>query len=273
MSGRSWADSLWTDVLCVLGLSIMCVLVARGRGPSGSLIQAAEVPQSRIVLGEAVKMGNGSARTWVRVSSQGQPEAVGVRVEEKALEGLPDVNTKHCCDGPEFVLPLPREVAVAPFDHVSINWNPHGHIPEGVYDKPHFDFHFYFISQDERQRVVGSMSKEHPECKAPDADHIPEGYITTAMSFPRMGTHLVDLKSPEFNGKLFTRTLIWGSCDGRITFVEPMITKAFLQSHSEESESIKQPKKYPSSGYYPTSYRVSHEDGAHVVALEGLVLR
>jgi hypothetical protein len=26
---------------------------------------------------------------------------------------------------------------------VGLNWNPHGHIPPGVYDLPHFDFHFY----------------------------------------------------------------------------------------------------------------------------------
>ena len=33
-----------------------------------------------------------------------------------------------------------------PFKWVLLNWTPHGHIPPGVYDTPHFDVHFYLDS-------------------------------------------------------------------------------------------------------------------------------
>jgi hypothetical protein len=90
-----------------------------------------------------------------------------------------------------------------------------------------------------------------------------------------MGNHLVDPTSPEFNGRNFTKTLIWGSCEGQIHFIEPMVTKAYLQSRPNVTEPIKQPKKYATAGYYPTSYRVAHSADAQAfdVALEGLVLR
>ena len=30
-----------------------------------------------------------------------------------------------------------------PLKWALLNWNPHGHIPPGIYDRPHFDVHFY----------------------------------------------------------------------------------------------------------------------------------
>ncbi|MEP6495442.1 MAG: hypothetical protein ABJF01_22335 [bacterium] len=40
------------------------------------------------------------------------------------------------------------------FDHVVLDWNPAGHEPEHVYTLPHFDFHFYSVSEAEQMKIM-----------------------------------------------------------------------------------------------------------------------
>jgi hypothetical protein len=35
-----------------------------------------------------------------------------------------------------------------------LDWNPRGHIPDGVYTVPHFDVHFYLITREQREEIV-----------------------------------------------------------------------------------------------------------------------
>jgi len=265
--------SFWIDAFCVVGFCAMAVLVAQPR--SSSRTNAAPAPQGRVVLGEPVKMGLGAARSWVRLDAQSHPVSIGIRLDEAALNGLPDKDTKRCCDGPEFVLALPKDVSVAPFDHIGINWNPRGHIPVGIYDKPHFDFHFYMMDQSTREKITGSKADHARECKVPTAECIPVDYVSVDESMPRMGNHLADLTSPEFQGVPFTKTFIYGSLDGKITFVEPMVTRAYLLTHPDAQQPIKQPRKYPGSGYFPTHYGVKYDSatGDYLISLDGLTPR
>jgi hypothetical protein len=89
-------------------------------------------------------------------------QAVGVLLTGNALDNLPaamsdghhcfDLNNdgtldlmSECSGGHERILPMPSEASRPtdlPFKWTLLNWNPHGHIPPGVYDKPHFDIHF-----------------------------------------------------------------------------------------------------------------------------------
>jgi hypothetical protein len=45
-----------------------------------------------------------------------------------------------------------------------------------------------------------------------------------------MGSHFVDITSPEFNGGIFTQTFIFGSYESNVIFYEPMITLDYLLS-------------------------------------------
>jgi hypothetical protein len=49
-------------------------------------------------------------------------------------------------------------------------------------------------------------------------------------SVPKMGLHWTDTNSPELppRNQPFTATFIIGSCDGKVIFDEPMITRAFI---------------------------------------------
>lgn len=227
-------------------------------------------------LGEAKMMGNGVAWSWVERNTEGEPTSIGVTFTETALTGLPETMPSTGLPGWEYELALPREAGIEPFDHIVIDWNPKGHIPPGIYDVPHFDFHFYLINQKVRAGITAKDSDLTKCKKKPAAKFIPADYILPeGTEVPRMGVHWIDPSAPEFNQQPFTKTFIYGSYDGRITFIEPMITKAFLETRTDVTEAIKLPEAFQKPGYYPTSYRLKYDPvrKEYTVELEGLTRR
>ncbi len=89
------------------------------------------------------------------------------------LEGLP-TGQHH---PPSYVLRLPAEVSLPPYDHVTLDWNEHGHEPMHVYDKPHFDVHYYFLSEAERDRIGpdDTLAFNQPL----PAENLPPAYLET----------------------------------------------------------------------------------------------
>ena len=69
--------------------------------------------------------------------------------------------------------------------------------------------------------------------------------------------------------------MLWGSYDGRVIFIEPMITRAYLLTKPNVTEPLKLPARYLRPGYYPTQYSVKYdaEKKEYTVALEGMTLR
>ena len=68
--------------------------------------------------------------------------------------------------------------------------------------------------------------------------------------------------SPELTGQPFTSTFIFGSWDGQFIFVEPMVTKAYLETHPNATTSIPQPARWSTPGRYPTTYTVAYDANA-----------
>ncbi len=215
-----------------------------------------------ITYGPAVRVGQGIARTYI-LSAGNAPMEVGVLLTESALSGLQGHHEPGAVPMPdghsmyEHVLALPADNRT-PFQHVVLNWNPGGHEPPGLYDQPHFDFHFYTITDAERRTIVPSDAAFATKAKrVPAAAFIPAGYIAPdTMAVPLMGVHWIDPKSPEFNGQTFSRTFIFGSWDGKVTFAEPMITKAFLESKPDATFPLPFAAQYAEPGYQPASYTV-----------------
>ena len=241
----------------------------------GLSIGADSSPRSGKTLGEAKILGNGVAWSWVENNSEGNPIALGITFSETALSGLPE-NLPSDAPGWEYELPMPKEAKVAPYNHIVMNWNPHGHIPPGIYDVPHFDFHLYMITPRERKNITAKGDDIARLNKKPPARYVPTGYILPdGTQEARMGSHWIDPSAPEFNQQPFTRTFIYGSYNGMVTFIEPMITKAFLESRQDVTESIKQPEAFQKPGYYPTQYSVKYDPvrKEYTVAVEGLIFR
>lgn len=232
-------------------------LLARG--------QQIDPATTQTLWGPSVPVGNGTGSAWVKVNRAGVPIAIGVDLSEEALENLP-------MDPTEWVLMLPNQVKVEPYNHIGLEYNPLGHEPPGVYDLPHFDFHFYMITEGER----GAIGPNDPRFDIePNLIYIPDHYMRIPGGVPGMGAHWIDLLAPEHNGGVFTRTFIWGSFDGKVVFFEPMVTVSALMSDMYVDIPTRQPQAFQRDGYYPRGYSTAHLEnpGRYRVALEALRFR
>ena len=251
--------------LIVLGLMLSILLAACGDSTS-TPAPATATPAT--LAGQTQRLGAGTVKSWVKMDENGKPSSLGLTFDETSLQNLP-------IEGGSTVLSMPKEVtSLVPVNHISIDWNPQGHEPAGIYDKPHFDFHFYYINQEEQATIKpgdANVSKQ----PAPEA--IPADYIAPAPNVvPNMGIHLIDKTTPELNGKPFTTTFLYGYSFGKIIFAEPMITKAYLESKPDMTQDLKLPGAYPKTGlYYPTKYSVKYNaaDKSYTISLDGLTQR
>ncbi|MFC3416214.1 DUF5602 domain-containing protein [Algoriphagus hitonicola] len=210
--------------------------------------------------GPAVAMGNGKAQTFITINRGGRPTAMGVALNEKALENLPSENGgSHHREGhpPSFetVLQFPKQAEITPYKFMTIDWAPEGHEPEGIYDLPHFDFHFYMISNEERLAIT-PLEGMDPEI--PQAKYIPTPYIQLPGRVPNMGVHWTDPTSPELNGATFTKTFIYGSFKEKVIFMEPMITLDYIKSKPSNVDEIPLPTHFQVNGFYPSNYEVKY---------------
>ncbi len=227
----------------------------------GLLFGVAPASATETFYGLDQKLGNGIARTWVTMADNNRPESIGIILSETALQGLPDQET-------EAVLEFPAQAEVAGFKHAVVNWNPHGHVPPGVYDVPHFDFHFYCINDAARRAIMPTdHNYERHLANNPAAEYLPSAYMKAPGGVPQMGAHWVDKEAPEFNGGTFTRTFIYGSYNGKVTFLEPMITMAYLQTHPDVMVPIPAPAKYATPGYYPLAYTIAYDGAKRAYAI------
>ena len=240
-----------------------------------SLRQSSPSEKYNTFYGPQVQMGNGHLRTWVNITHDGKPLAIGVEMTDGALTNLPqDPNDVAAAT---FMLPLHQKAqAVTPFDHVVIDWNVNGHPPVGVYDVPHFDFHFYKISV-ATQMAIPPYNVDPTGFDVPiPAGYMPPIYVRIPEGVPQMGAHWFDPTSPEWHGGGFTSTFIYGTYNGHVIFDEPMITLATLQSGNTIQKDIPQPQYFdPSGTYYPTAYSIWKDPatGRHYVSLNNMVWR
>ncbi|HYL92462.1 MAG TPA: DUF5602 domain-containing protein [Alphaproteobacteria bacterium] len=213
-------------------------------------------------------MGAGNARSYITLSGN-VPVEVGVELSENALTALPSGETGHHhemsgahVDMTEYLLDLPEQAKVTPFKFLELDWNPHGHDPSGIYDRPHFDFHFYTITLSERDAIDPTDPDYMRKAQhLPDPKLVPASFMTPPpiTPVPHMGLHWISTQADELHGKPFTQTFVRGSWNGRMVFFEPMATRAFLESKPDIVLPIADAKCFDPAGYYPTEYRIRYE--------------
>ncbi len=223
--------------------------------------------------GKKVAIGRGTAHTVVRTDASGATTSISVVFTPGMLKGLPKAAKGKDPDFPYF-LPMPAKGPKTVVDHVVINWESVGHAPPKVYDVPHFDFHFYTVSRAAQMKVAFKDENDSGSpAQQPPAELVPAGYIVPpGTAVPQMGVHAVDPSSPEFQGKPFTATFIYGYYDKQQTFIEPMVTLAYLESKPSFSAPVKRPAAYTRQGAYPSTYSVKYDAGRNVyeVTLEDM---
>lgn len=225
-------------------------------------------PEERTFIGESTTLGEGEIHTWAQLDAAGNPISIGATFAEGMLSGLPS-------SGRMIPLLMPEEAHTTLFTHVLFDWNPNGHPPPGIYTRPHFDFHFYMIPDEERAAIRGGFDSVPIEPQFVPPDYSPDGSPQRGIVIRNMGVHWHDAEAPEWNAQDFTKTVIHGFYLGQMIFIEPMITKAYFESKPDVTEEIKLPEAYQRSGYYPTRYRIRYDPdkGEYTVALEGFVSR
>lgn len=230
------------------------------------LNREAAAGKANTFYGPAEPFNNGVTRAMVTMSRDGTPVAIGVRISEKVLEDLP-------MDHQVITLRLPNKAEGMPFNHIDLDWNPHGHEPEMFYGDKHFDFHFYMISPEEKMQITDPVKGEI----YPAPEYVPEGYFTPGGLVPHMGVHWLSQTAPELPPTMedFTHTFLYGSYDGEFVFMEPMITLEYLLQADGEVFPIPQPQEFQQEGYYPTNYSMSYDPvrKEYSVILSGMVLR
>lgn len=253
--------------------------------------------------GAIAEIGNGWVESFAEIDDQGVPQAIGITFSKTAFEELPSNLTdgnrctdldnngaidihNECLHWHERVLPLPSEMSRKqdmPFKWVLMNWNPQGHMPEGVWNTPHFDVHFYIEPIEKIFSLMpGPCGPEKIRCdqyeiakKPVPANLIHKDFVDVGAVAPAMGNHLIDPTGPEFDGAPFTRSWIYGAYDGRIIFYEEMLSLNYLKSGPNECFPIKTTPEVDKSGYYPSTIctRFSTADSSVSVSIEDFTYR
>lgn len=217
-------------------------------------------PERHTTWGESGSIGDGEIQSFVTTNPAGHPVFVGAYFTDAELEGLPGGTEHH-----HINLDLPQQNPTN-FEFLEYDWNPAGHPPPDIYTVPHFDWHFYTMAESAVENIEFS---DDPTMVPPDQQ--PIGYFPDQVVVPHMGLHWFDATAPEWNGESFTHTYIYGSYEGDLHFVEPMITKAFLEEEYEEVRTpVATPQAFPESGWYPTEYVIRYlgNQDAYTVTLE-----
>ena len=232
--------------------------------------------QYNTFYGPTIQMGEGHVRSWVNISHDDKALAIGIEMTEGALMQH-EHSTSADGHSNEFVMLLHQKAKeLMPFDHIVINWNEAGHPPPGIYTVPHFDFHFYKMPLEERLAIP-----PYPQAMAafnnnPLPGYLPPAYVKAPAGEARMGAHWMDVTSPEFNGQPFTHTFVYGSYDGKVNFLEPMATLAFLNAGTTVHKQIRQPQFFdPTNTYYPTRYNIwkNEDNDRHYIAMNQMQLK
>ena len=221
--------------------------------------------------GPDMPLGAGTVRAFAETDAAGRATRIGIEMTEAAVASL-----EH-----EMVfvtVPLPQAAIEAGYDHVSLDWMPHGHEPEGMFTVPHFDVHFYMTTEAERLAIDPADPRfMEKAANRPSADLMPATFVPPPAPepIPAMGEHWLDATDPVLSGRPFEAVLIYGAWDGEMTFVEPMVTRDLLLSKRDFGGDLSQPERVTDAISLPGAWRVGYdaEAGVHRVSIDGLVAR
>ena len=226
--------------------------------------------------GAEVMLHSGKAWSVVKVNNDGIPTELTVSINDAALNSVPvgaGTGGTHQHEN-SIVLPMHDQVkTVTPFKHIVLDYNPSGHDPAAVYGLPHFDFHYYLMSEADRLAIPPYNVDSSKFLLFPAREYFPANYVAIPGGVPQMGTHWIDVTSPELSGQTFVQTFIYGSYNGKVTFYEPMVTLNYLKTTSAFNRTIPQPAKVQVSGYYPTKMEIRKNNGFTDVTLTTFVYR
>lgn len=280
MLRRSFAAGL---ALAATGAPLLPLLIggnaqqrAWGKPPEG-------VPPMQLIFGDTTLVDGNLVTTWARVLRDEVVKEVGVTIPVDLFDDQPVVDG----DGPAGAiasLAFPGLVQEQTFfNHFELQSEPDGHVaPPGSVNPnrnrvPHFDFHFYSVSED----VVWEIPLVRPPSlalPAVPAERLPEGYTQPGFSQLQMGRHSSPAWSLLDPNPLSTIMIagfppaVAGLPDPtQMHFLEPMVSRAFLLERADFELPVPMPQTFGRLMRYPTRFAAEYDadlDAYHFVFSE-----
>ena len=206
--------------------------------------------RTKIFSGESKNFGSGVVTSIIESDENDVPLAVGVVFTSAVLTSLDTTNLSA-------TLKMPQTVASTQFDHVEVEWQPNGQLPQGINNTPNFSIRFYIITESEQNNILGISADSVKMYLRPDSQFIPKDYILLPGSgSPKKGVMFYDSTAKEFNSGIFDKALIYRYYNGKLIAIEIMISKSFLETNQTFIGDIKQPEKFQLPGFYPLKYNI-----------------
>lgn len=232
-------------------LAFACVL------PLGS-IAFAGAPSTEETTDPVYKWG-GKAWSSTTLDAEGKVDSLSLYISMSAIKGVPAESMVR----ESLIIPLTdvaREQTY--FDHISLDWNSHGHEPLMVYGKPHFDIHFYHPTVDQIAAIDCTAHSEIAANLVAPGYALPPDLNAMGACIPHMGIHAAPNSdfAPDIS---FGETFIYGYYEKDLIFFEPMITQEFFLAHKQASRILTNPESFsliPQSK--PDAYTVSYDESA-----------
>jgi hypothetical protein len=229
-------------------------------------------PERTVVAGDMQPYSGSTVESWASLE-EGSVVEVGITVPMTAIHnarvGIPEGADPTIPDSSNSVrLTLPAIVTEQTFiDHFDLDYNPVGHPPMDIYTLPHFDLHFYGISEVE-QLAIDCSDKMEIEAEKLPTDYVvgKPGRPPVGECVPMMGHHAVSMKAPELspeNPAVFDKTMVLGYYAGEMTFLEPMVTRDLLLAKRNFDFAIELPKTLPRKTMYPTEFSATFDAKAN----------
>lgn len=173
-----------------------------------------------------------------------------------------------------LIIALPTEAfGKTSFDHIYLDFSHSGHEPIGIYNVAHFDVYFMMQPNAERSVIPPYLPTTATKFdNLPPIGIIPVPHLRLPAGMPLMGVHWANPTSTELNVGKFTETLIMDSCDGKMTFIEPMVSLDLLLTKSNITKSVPTPAKFAKAGYFPMKYSVKQVGNDAVISLNESML-
>lgn len=237
-------------VRAMLG-AFLGLLVAHGV-PADS---AASQKDTRLVSGGTAWVDGRAVSAWARLDADDSPVEAGVTFDYGIVTSPPDALGSGPA-GAIAVVEFPEAVQSSSIlNHFAMHWEEHGHTPQ-PFEVPHFDMHFYGIPS---SQVMGIGPAD---TATPAPSRMAAGYVYGGPDafVPQMGGHAL---RPADLQQRFEAVLIMGYYQGNMIFVEPMVTRAFLQEKRGFDLSIPRPSEIGRSAWYPTRVEGTYDAAAN----------
>jgi len=225
------------------------------------LVGAVKGLEPRTVQGECVDVYGASVCSWAVFDGTGGVLEYGATIPLALVERAPHDMEMAWPPIANATVQMPAELTAATgVDHITVYWEPHGH-PPGAYLTPHFDFHFYNISNGARVAIDCTDATKPAALPANygmvDID-VPELGMLVGLCVPEMGMHAL-LASELQSEEVFDGTMVIGYYHAAPIFFEPMISRDMLMRRQSFQLPMPAVSGLPEGVRYPERFRAEYD--------------